>query len=59
MSDILLSFSIRIPSQLFGCILFLLLYLQISPRYAISVARKIGCLVFLLWEDIVEVRQAH
>ena len=28
---------------------------KISARYAISVARKIGCLVFLLWEDIVEV----
>jgi hypothetical protein len=29
--------------------------LKESFRYAISVARKIGCLVFLLWEDIVEV----
>jgi len=27
-----------------------------NAMYAISVARKIGCLVFLLWEDIVEVK---
>jgi plastin-1 len=27
-----------------------------NAKYAISVARKIGCSVFLLWEDIVEVK---
>ena len=27
-----------------------------NARYAISVARKLGCAVFLTWEDVVEVR---
>merc|ERR1711871_479511 len=27
-----------------------------NAKYVLSVARKIGCLVFLLWEDIVEVK---
>lgn len=27
-----------------------------NAKYAISVARKLGCSVFLLWEDIVEVK---
>lgn len=29
---------------------------MMNAKYAISVARKIGCTIFLLWEDIVEVR---
>jgi len=29
---------------------------QQNAQYAISVARKMGCTVFLLWEDIVEVK---
>ena len=28
---------------------------MLNAKYAISVARKIGCCIFLLWEDIVEV----
>lgn len=27
-----------------------------NARYVISVARKLGCTVFLTWEDLVEVR---
>ena len=27
----------------------------LNAKYAISCARKLGCTVFLLWEDIVEV----
>ena len=30
---------------------------ELNAKYAISVARKMGALVFLLWEDIVEVKQ--
>ncbi|KAL1508672.1 hypothetical protein AB1Y20_004767 [Prymnesium parvum] len=29
---------------------------ELNAKYAISSARKLGCSVFLLWEDIVEVR---
>ena len=29
---------------------------KLNAKYAISSARKLGCSVFLLWEDIVEVR---
>ena len=29
---------------------------ELNAKYAISAARKIGCSLFLLWEDIVEVR---
>lgn len=29
---------------------------EMNAKYAISVARKLGCAVFLLWEDIVEVK---
>ena len=29
--------------------------LKLNAQYAISVARQIGCCIFLLWEDIVEV----
>lgn len=28
---------------------------MLNAKYAISVARQIGCCIFLLWEDIVEV----
>jgi hypothetical protein len=31
--------------------------LKLNAQYAISVARQIGCCIFLLWEDIVEVNQ--
>ena len=27
-----------------------------NAKYVLSVARKLGCAVFVLWEDIVEVR---
>ena len=29
---------------------------KLNAKYAISSARKLGCTLFLLWEDIVEVR---
>lgn len=29
---------------------------KLNAKYAISSARKIGCSLFLLWEDIVEVK---
>mmetsp|Transcript_1450 Transcript_1450/g.2980 ORF Transcript_1450/g.2980 Transcript_1450/m.2980 type:complete len:132 (+) Transcript_1450:247-642(+) len=29
---------------------------EINAKYSLSVARKINCVVFLLWEDIVEVK---
>ena len=29
---------------------------KLNAKYAISAARKLGCSVFVLWEDIVEVR---
>jgi len=29
---------------------------ELNAKYTISVARKIGCCIFLLWEDIVEVQ---
>ncbi|KAL1519075.1 hypothetical protein AB1Y20_003342 [Prymnesium parvum] len=29
---------------------------KMNAKYAISCARKVGCSIFLLWEDIVEVR---
>jgi len=29
---------------------------KLNAKYAISSARKLGCTVFMLWEDIVEVR---
>ena len=29
---------------------------RVNATYIISVARKLGCSVFLLWDDIVEVR---
>ena len=29
---------------------------KLNAKYAISSARKIGCTLFLLWEDIVDVR---
>jgi len=29
---------------------------KMNARYAVSCARKVGCSLFLLWEDIVEVR---
>jgi hypothetical protein len=28
---------------------------MLNAKYAISIARRIGCCIFLLWEDIVEV----
>jgi plastin-1 len=28
-----------------------------NAKYIISVARKLGCSIFLLWDDIVEVRR--
>jgi len=30
---------------------------MLNAQYAISCARKMGCAVFLLWEDIVEVKE--
>ena len=27
-----------------------------NAKYVLSVARKMGCAVFLLWEDVVQVR---
>lgn len=30
---------------------------MMNAQYAISCARKMGCTVFLLWEDIVEVKE--
>ena len=29
---------------------------KLNAKYAISSARKLGCTLFLLWEDIVDVR---
>jgi plastin-1 len=29
---------------------------ELNAKYVISVARKVGCCIFLLWEDIVEVK---
>ena len=29
---------------------------MLNAKYAINVARQMGCCVFLLWEDIVEVK---
>lgn len=29
---------------------------MLNAKYAISIARKYGCCIFLLWEDIVEVK---
>ncbi len=29
---------------------------ELNAKYAISAARKLGCSLFLLWEDIVEVK---
>lgn len=29
---------------------------MLNAKYAISMARKIGCCIFLLWEDIIEVQ---
>ena len=29
---------------------------MLNAKYAISCARRVGCMVFLLWEDIVEVK---
>lgn len=28
---------------------------ELNAKYVISIARKLGCCIFLLWEDIVEV----
>ena len=28
---------------------------EMNAKYVISIARKLGCSIFLLWEDIVEV----
>jgi len=30
---------------------------MLNAQYAISCARKMGCAVFLLWEDIIEVKE--
>jgi len=30
---------------------------MLNAQYAISCARKMGCAVFLLWEDVVEVKE--
>lgn len=30
-----------------------------NAKYVITVARKIGCNIFIVWEDIVEVKQRH
>jgi len=29
---------------------------MLNAKYALSIARKIGCMVFMLWEDVVEVK---
>lgn len=29
---------------------------MLNAKYVISIARKMGCCIFLLWEDIVEVK---
>jgi hypothetical protein len=28
---------------------------ELNAKYVISIARKLGCSIFLLWEDVVEV----
>jgi len=28
----------------------------LNAKYIISIARKIGCFIFLVWEDIVEIK---
>lgn len=30
---------------------------MLNAKYAVSVARQLGATIFLLWEDIVEVKQ--